>query len=251
MRRIAVIAHGDKLQPKVKRALKDALREAGEEVVWLTIDKGRRAKKMARKARKAGAEVVIVAGGDGSVRAAAEGLVHTGTCNGLTFNVMGGAGFDAAMIDAADADKDRLGVVAYVRAGVHAARDRHPFELSVTVDGSPVFTGRATGVLVGNLGTFKGGLEAFPDASPTDGLLDLAVITAAGMRDWASLMIAAARHRQGATPHARLWQGREIGVRLAAEHRFELDGGVRGRAERLDFAVQPRSLTVCAPALEA
>ena len=46
------------------------------------------------------------------------------TCNGLTFNVMAGAGFDAAMIDDADAHKDRLGMVAYLRAGVRNARDR-------------------------------------------------------------------------------------------------------------------------------
>ena len=102
-------------------------------------------------------------------------------------------------------------------------------------------------MLVGNLGTLKGGLEAFPDASPTDGVLDLAVITAAGVRDWAALLIAAARHRQHATSHAHLWQGREIGVEFSSKHRFELDGGVRGRAKQLDFVVQPQSLTLCAP----
>ena len=50
--------------------------------------------------------------------------IDTGTCNGLTFNIMAGTGFDAAMIDSADDDKERLGMVAYLRAGVKQAHRR-------------------------------------------------------------------------------------------------------------------------------
>ena len=48
--------------------------------------------------------------------------IDTGRCNGMTFLVMAGIGFDAAMIDAADDDKERLGMVAYLRAGAKEAR---------------------------------------------------------------------------------------------------------------------------------
>lgn len=173
--------------------------------------------------------------------------IDTGTCNGLTFNVMAGTGFDAAMIDAADERKDRLGMLAYLRAGAKEAKNREAFDLSVEVDGDTVFEGPASCVLVGNIGTLKGGVEAFPDASPTDGMLDLAVITATGLRDWASLMYSAVRGRQQLSGHADMWQGTSFSIRTDVKHRFELDGGVKGTAKRFDFEVVPQSLVVCAP----
>jgi len=59
-------------------------------------------------------------------------------------------------------------------------------------------------------------------------------------------MVSAVRGRQRLTPHADMWSGRSISVRTDAKHRFELDGGVKGRAKKLDFEVVPASLIVCA-----
>jgi diacylglycerol kinase family enzyme len=174
--------------------------------------------------------------------------IDTGRCNDLTFNVMAGTGFDAAMIDAADEHKERLGLLAYVRAGAKEAKNRETFDMTVRIDDADVFEGEASCVLVGNLGTLKGGVEAFPDASPTDGLLNVAVITATGLRAWAGLMVSAVRHRQQLTGHAEMWTGKAITVRTDVKHRFELDGGVKGTAKRFDFEVVPASLVVCAPA---
>jgi YegS/Rv2252/BmrU family lipid kinase len=176
--------------------------------------------------------------------------IDTGRCNGMTFLVMGGIGFDAALIDSADADKDRLGMVAYLRAGAKEARQRKPFPAKVEIDGEEVFDGEASCVLVANIGTLKG-FEAFPDAIPTDGTLDAAVVTASGVRDWAGLMVSAIRHRQHLSGRADLHAGNKITVRTPKKHRFELDGGVKGEAKKLVFEIAPRSLIVCAPAFEA
>jgi diacylglycerol kinase (ATP) len=171
--------------------------------------------------------------------------LDTGTCNGLAFGVMAGTGFDAMMIEEADADKERLGTLAYVRAGLKASRERKPFQAKVKLDGDIFFDGEATCVLVGNLGTLKGGIEAFPDAQPNDGLLDVAVVTASGMREWGSVMLSALRRKQSLSGHAHLGQGSAISVRLDGQQTFELDGGAKGRAKRLDFTVEPASLLVC------
>jgi len=37
-------------------------------------------------------------------------------------------------------------------------------------------------------------------------------------------------------------------VKFDGKRRFELDGGVKGKAKKLDFEIRPRSLVVCAPA---
>lgn len=174
--------------------------------------------------------------------------IDTGRCNGMTFLVMAGSGFDAALIDAADDDKDRLGMVAYLRAGAREVRQREPFPIEVDVDGERAFEGEASCVLVANIGTLNG-FEALPNATPTDGLLDLAIVTAAGVREWASLMVSAVRHRHQFSGRAHLLCGRNIAVRADKKHRFELDGGVKGTTKTLEFEVIPSSLAVCAPAV--
>lgn len=272
--------------------LRQALAEHGlGEASWYSIDKGSRAAAATRKAVERGAEVVVVCGGDGTVRSASESLVATdvpmavvpagtanlfangvdlprrpedvvaaicggetmwldsATCNDRSFNVMAGSGFDAGMIDAADGGKQRWGTFAYVWAGVREARRREAFGATVDVDGRTVFEGRATCVLVANIGSLRAGVDAFPAASPTDGLLDLAVITADGIREWAGLLGRAVRGTPAWSGHAHFEQGTRIRVRLDGKHRFELDGGCKGTTKRLDFEVRPAALRVCrAPA---
>jgi YegS/Rv2252/BmrU family lipid kinase len=288
--KLAVVANTKKIAKRDARRLKDALRDAGfERTEWINIEKGSAATKAAKKALHRGADVVLVCGGDGTVRAASQALVgteaalavfptgtangfasamsipddpaelvelirsdarrviDTGTCNGLTFNVMAGTGFDAALIDSADEHKERMGMVAYLRAGVTQAREREAFETRVDVDDKLVFDGRASCVLVGNIGTLKGGIEAFPDASPTDGILDVAVVTATGLKAWTGLVVSTVRGRRHLPGHAHTWSGRAVCVRTDSKHRFELDGGVKGTAKTFEFEVVPRSLVVCAP----
>lgn len=292
---LAVVEHERKVSSSTRRALREALATAGTEPAsWVRVPKARRAKDAVAEVVQNGAKTVVVCGGDGTVRAAAEALVDTqvalavlptgtanafargldlpaepaalveliksgrrrvidtGVCNDLTFTVMAGAGFDAAMIDETDSaakahSKSRLGVLSYFRAGLLQARRREPFQATVFVDDVPFFEGPSTSLLVGNLGTLRGGLRAFPAASPTDGLLDVGVVTAAGLRQWASLLVRLIRQAPGNSAHAQLTQGSRIDVRLDGEHRFELDGGTKGTTDRLRFRIRPKSLVVCAP----
>jgi YegS/Rv2252/BmrU family lipid kinase len=290
MTSIGVVAHREKLSQASAASLRSALANVGfANVQWHEVSKGSAAEAAARKALEEGADTIIVAGGDGTVRAAtaavantdaalavlpsgtanlfANGLelptepeklveliiqgdrrtLDTGVCNGLRFAVMGGTGLDAAMIAQADEHKDLMGTWAYVRAGVKEARERRPVGAKVTVDGKPFFDGDVTCVLVGNLGKLKGGVVAFPDASPADGQLDVAVLTATGIRQWASVMVSAVRGKQDQSSHVHIGRGSKIRVRLDKKQRFELDGGSKGRTRKLSFDVDPSSLVICAP----
>jgi len=287
---LAVVAHQEKLSGSTKKRLRTALRDGGlGEAPWTMVPKAKMTTEAVEKAVEAGAEVVLVCGGDGTVRAGAQALagtdvvlavvpagtanlfatglslptdpeaivaaiiggarrtIDTGVCNELTFSVMAGTGFDAAMIDDADAgaDKERLGMLSYVRSGVRNARLREPMEMNVEVDGQRFFEGGATCLLVGNIGTLKGGLAAFPDASPTDGRLDVAVVTATGVKEWAGVAWSTLRGRQAESGHAHMTQGERIQVSLDGKHRFELDGGTKGTTKQLDFTIRPSSLRVC------
>ena len=289
MSSVAVIANTEKLVKKDARALRRAFADAGlDDVYWMEIQRGSDAKKAAKKALKREAQTVVVCGGDGSVRAAAEALVGTSvalavvpsgtanlfatgldlptdiddivkmivsgdrrsidsaTCNGQTFNVMAGSGLDVGMLAQAEDDKERLGTLAYVRAGAHQVRHRKLFDAKVTIDGKVFYDGDATCVLVGKLGSLKGGIKTFPEASPTDGQLHVAVVTAAGMREWASLMVSAVMRKQQLSSHAEMAAGTEIEVTFDRKRRFELDGGVKGKAKKLEFEINPHSLVICA-----
>ena len=50
--------------------------------------------------------------------------------------------------------------------------------MTVRVDGAVWFKGKASVVLIGNVGTVTGGLTVFPDASASDGMLEVGVVTA-------------------------------------------------------------------------
>jgi len=289
MSSVAVIANTQKIAKKDARVLRASLAAAGfENVRWVEIAKGSDAKKCAAKALKRGAQTIVVCGGDGTVRGAAEAVVgtsaalavvpsgtanlfaaglhlptdiqeivdlivsgdrrsiDTATCNGQTFNVMAGSGFDVGMLAGAEDDKTRLGTLAYVRAGVDRMRHLKLFEAKVTIDDKVFYKGDASCVLVGNLGSLKGGIKAFPDATPIDGLLHVAVVTAAGMREWAGLMVSSVFRRQESSNHAEIGSGTSISVSFDNKRRYELDGGLKGKAKKLEFEVNPRSLILCA-----
>jgi diacylglycerol kinase family enzyme len=103
-------------------------------------------------------------------------------------------------------------------------------------------------VLVANIGTLKAGVAAFPAASPTDGRLDVGVVTAAGLRQWAAVLAKTVRRKGDESPHTTIRQGTAIEVRLDGKHRYELDGGCKGTTKKLSFSVRPGALRLCAPA---
>ena len=97
---------------------------------------------------------------------------------------MAGAGWDALMIrDADGALKDRLGRVAYVWTGARHLREER-FRAVIKVDDKRWFKGKASCVLVGNVGRVFGGIQVFEGAEADDGRLEIGVITAKGPVQW-------------------------------------------------------------------
>ena len=85
-----------------------------------------------------------------------------------------------------DADgslKERLGRAAYIFTGaknMSAGR----VKTKVRIDDDKWFAGKASCVLIGNVGELFGHVAAFPDARPDDGLLEIGVVTAKGRWQW-------------------------------------------------------------------
>ena len=59
-------------------------------------------------------------------------------------------------------------------------------------------------MLLGNVGTITGGIEAFDDARPDDGWLEVGVATAQGALAWARTLGQMATGRSDASPFVRI-----------------------------------------------
>jgi YegS/Rv2252/BmrU family lipid kinase len=173
--------------------------------------------------------------------------LDTGSVNGERFTVMAGAGFDARMISDADrGTKDRLGRAAYIITGIKSLGASR-VKATVEVDGTLFYKGKVSCVLAANVGKILGGVEAFPQAQPDDGRLELGVVTAANPVQWARTFARLARGQAAVSPFVKVTQGKKFRIRFGQKVRYELDGGARPASKKLCIKVRPGSVTVCVP----
>lgn len=159
-----------------------------------------------------------------------------------------GTGFDALLIRDADDSglKDRFGRFGYLWAGV---RNRHasPAEAQISVDGERWFSGPTPCVIAGNVGGLLGGITAFPDASPTDGRLDVGVVEASSSWEWARLVGSVIAHRVRESRFARTTTAETIVVEFDRTVPWQVDGGDRERTDRFEIRCLPAAISICQP----
>jgi diacylglycerol kinase (ATP) len=173
--------------------------------------------------------------------------LDVGVVNGERFAVMTGTGFDAIMIQGTSRlEKEELGRLAYFRSGVKAMRARS-VRMSIRLDGAMWFKGKASCVLIGNIGKAPGGIQVFDDASPSDGVLNVGVVTTKNMWEWLRVFLQLATDRRGTSRLLERASAREIIVKLRRKRPYELDGGVRPATKKLKIRIRPRAVTVCVP----
>jgi diacylglycerol kinase (ATP) len=287
---VAVIAHRKKSLggglDELRRLISD---EDCKNLLWYEVSKSRKAAKKARRARKSGAELIFVWGGDGMVQRCVDALAGSdaavailpagtanllaanldiprdlaeavrigfhgtrraldlGKINGEHFAVMAGAGFDGALIREADRNlKDRLGRLAYAWTGLQHVKDG-AVPVRIHIDGEKWFDGKASCVLLGNVGMITGGIHAFDDARPDDGWLEIGVATAEGAMAWARTLGRMAVGRSDRSPFVRITRARTADIRFGSPMPYELDGGARDTTKRLKARIHPGALTLCVP----
>ena len=164
------------------------------------------------------------------------------------FVVMGGIGFDAAMLRDADPKlKEHMGAVAYVLSGFKNLR-RRATRFQLRLDDRPPFERAGQGVLIGNLGRLQGGLPVMPDARPDDGLLDVAVLKTHTVLDWLALAARVATRRRHKDPQLELFQARRVEIHCDTPQPVERDGDpLKEPRDHLVVEVVPKALTLCVP----
>lgn len=168
------------------------------------------------------------------------------------FLVIGGIGFDAAMVAGADDEmKARMGWFAYFVAGVRNLHGRK-IRLQMQIGDAPAHQLRLRTLLFANCGRLPGGMVLFPDAESDDGWLDVAAIdTRRHLLGWADLFgkvilqgVGIRRELRGSPSSITFWRGRDVHVRLAEPEQIQVDGDLIGEAQALSVRVDHQSLRV-------
>lgn len=212
-------------------------------------------------------ETMIAAAFDGEVRAIDVGMAAIGRTDGTTeehaFVVMGGMGLDAAMIANTSGDmKKRVGWVAYVGGAARSLVGAKPFSIMYQLPDHRMHRANVHSVLFANCGSLPAGLELIPEASISDGLLDVAIFQPKGPLGWllvwrrvawdnsvlrrfrAGRQILALRTKDNSVRYAR-----GTGIEIAAKdpQPIQLDGDEFGEGRQVRITVEASALRVVVP----
>jgi diacylglycerol kinase family enzyme len=164
------------------------------------------------------------------------------------FAVMAGMGLDAAMImDAPEKLKKRIGWPAYAVSGARHLFDRRA-HVTITVDDSEPVELRARGIVIGNVGKLQAGMVLMPDASPDDGILDVAVLVPKTFVHWLMLSLHVMRRRpSGRGSRIKHFRGRRIHIECDRVWPREIDGDLLEPSKEMTIVVEPKALIVRIP----
>jgi diacylglycerol kinase (ATP) len=160
---------------------------------------------------------------------------------------MAGIGLDAAMV--ADAPvwlKKHLGWAAYVVSTLRHLGDRG-IRVTVELDGVRHVRRRVRTLVIGNMGTLRGGIQLLPDARADDGLLDAVLLAPRGILGWLPVALRIAVRRSKSTATVERFQARHIVVRTAHSVPQEVDGDPQQSARVMDITIDPGALLVRMP----
>ncbi len=247
---------------------------------------------VAADAIASGADLIIVAGGDGTIMEVVNavigttvpiGIIPVGTGNLLAINlgipmqideavtaalggaprsidlvkvnnedhyfaVMGGLGFDAAVMESTDRDsKQRFGRLAYIWTAVQHL-EGELFDAFITLDNGKEMVVQARSILIANMGFLGININAFPTAIPDDGIIQVGILKAASTVEFARLM---AETLIGGVPQSDptfdMLECRTIDISLPVPQQFEYDGEVIGMVDRLRAEVVSKAVHIMTP----
>lgn len=142
------------------------------------------------------------------------------------FVVLAGAGYDAAMMQAAGPLKPTIGPAAYVLAGVTQVAPQHA-EFELVLDGEHIHTD-GIAVLLVNFGRLFFDLPVSLTADPSDGLFDVVVIRGRTVVELAPALWSGVLERLGAPPQhlpgLDVFTAREVEVSAYPPLKMQYDG---------------------------
>lgn len=194
---------------------------------------------------------------DDAVRVIATGATRTidvGRIGDRVFALCAGAGFDAAVMQAATRElKERWGFGAYVYAAMKEALTATPCRFHIRADDRE-FEVDAVSVLVANVGELFAGwlplrfsLGPQPTSAWNDGLFDVVVVSPQRLPDMAAILLRSAQHRFTGSDRLAHFQAASITVDAKPAIAVQVDGDPAGTTP-ISMDVMRDALDVIVPA---
>jgi diacylglycerol kinase family enzyme len=172
--------------------------------------------------------------------------IDVGVVGDQCFAVMAGMGFDAQMLEGtSEVAKKRIGWLAYVGGAVKHLRDR-PMRARVRLDGGAPMPRHPRTVIVGNVGRLQGGVRLLSKADPSDGKLDVAILSPDNLAHWASLAWAVVRKRDR-VPLMETYTAERVEIVSRSRQPRQLDGDLIEPGRTMSISVKPAALLLCVP----
>jgi YegS/Rv2252/BmrU family lipid kinase len=182
-------------------------------------------------------------------------VVDMARCNGLPMVLLAGIGFEAETVNLADRDaKKRMGVMAYVLAGLSQLRNLEQFEAHIETD-DKIITVSAAAITIANAAPAtsilaQGAAEVIFD----DGMLDLTILapqTALGaIATSYDLLSTTLRGEASQRQDVGFLRSKHFKITTTPPQKVVLDGEIIGTTP-LDIECIPNGLTIFAPPTEA
>lgn len=178
-------------------------------------------------------------------------VVDMARCNGKPYILLAGIGFEAEMVDRANRElKNRLGVLAYLLAGVQQFQEQTAFKAIIDIDGelTEVQTGTIT---VANAAPATSVLaQGFGQVIVDDGLLDVTIATPKtrlqGLNTLTSLFASALVNTPTQREDIIRLRTKRVKIITDPVQKVVIDGEIV-TAEAVEFECLPKALTVLAP----
>lgn len=269
-------------KPHEKTAL--ALLNAGHEVRIIPTEFGGHANKIAVEACLSDTDVICAIGGDGTVNEVASaligsnktlGIIPNGSGNGLarelniplnidsaidtllshnvstidscrvndrSFLCTCGIGFDGSVSEEFSESSLR-GPMVYIKDSVQTFFSHTPATYHLNIDGKEITT-KAFLIAFANASQYGNNAFIAPNASLTDGIMDVTIIKEFPIVDAAQVAIQLFSKGLDQNPYTELHQGKEITVTTDTPIPYHIDGEAMGSTSEIRLSVLPASLKV-------
>lgn len=172
--------------------------------------------------------------------------IDVGWCGSRLFLVTCGVGLDAVVAYQFENSASR-GIVSYFRLAMNQIRKYQPEEMFISGDGQPGQSLRPMLVTVANLNQWGAGALIAPEASATDGLLDIVIMEPMSLLRGISLVPSLYAGRLARAPEVSTFKAPTLTIRRPTPGPIHLDGDpIDGPAE-ISIRVEPRGMKLVVP----
>jgi diacylglycerol kinase (ATP) len=174
--------------------------------------------------------------------------MDTATFNGKPYFNMAGMGFDAHISSIFAGNKTR-GLSGYIKLGLKEMINYKPETYTITVDGR-AYTRTAFVVSIANSSQYGNNTYISPEASVTDGLLDVCIIKSFPLIKLPKLAYVMLRGITQRSDMVEIIRGKEIHISRVQEAAIHIDGEPFIMGKEITISIVPLSLNIIIPEYE-